>query len=442
MFTNELIAYASGATEMYIDTDESLNILYGHVMDGHMKPLDRPDPFYKPKPNSNTTSPSPNTNTNGSNSSISGTSSPPPPNSEDVPTTPLPVPGSVTSPDSTNKTSFLRRMGSNNTTPEASGTGGGTGTKLFGNKNQAPVIPMEEPRFIVVVGCHALITYDLSKFYIRNTNGSYTSDVSSVAISKFLSDEKIITAESTIFLEEAARAYTDPVACISCVSSDGVMTIITLKSKQVMTESAEIFLLKGVERRPVSIADGIMLPNGDCYLLNNECIVYCLSYTSPNYVHNHAVPVRAGCHHVNPPKEWQFRTGREDKVVAAKKAVHKRRTSMISLTAAPTDLDKIFLKTRTDWNREELFGNQLDAEADRKRGNNNIQSTPQTTIRNAAATKAGLAEVQQSFEERGERLKQINERMEHFREAAAEYKKNSAEQRERMRVKSERWGVF
>lgn len=421
IFTNELIAYAAGASEMYVDANESLDILYGHVMDGDMKPLDRPDPFYKP--------PSPTGSPNSSPSAM-----PPPGSVEDVPPTPPPV----TSPDSSaTKKSFLSRMNSSskNSTPEPSGG------KLFGNKTQATAAPTEGPRWVVVVGCHAMILYDLGKFCVRSASGSYSNDVAGVANSKFLSEEKIITAESTIFVEEAARAYTDPVACISCVSSDGVMTIIALKSMQVMTESIEIFLLKGVERRPVSVSDGVMLPNGDCYLLNNECIVYCLSYSSTNYVHNHAVPVRAGCHHVTPPKEWQFRTGREDKVVAAKKAVQKRRASMISLSAAPTDLDKIFAKTRTDWNREELFGIQADEEACRKRAGS-VQSVPQTALRSAATTKAALAEVQQSFEERGERLKQINERMEHFREAAAEYKKNSAEQRERMKAKSARWGVF
>lgn len=427
VFTNELIAYCVGPSEMYVDVDEEFSVLYGHVLDGHLKPLARPDPFAKPKRHVTTA--------DDKGSVIS----PPPAGGSGTQVTP-PRPISPPSGGEGSKlTSLLRRTGSSTSnilTPEAA----------TGRPAAAAGPPAEEGRSLVVIGCHAVITYDLAKF---STSLKYSSQsgsqpfspvVPNAASSKFLSEERIVAAECTIFVEDAARAYTDPIPCISCISSDGELTVIALRTRQVMTEHVEISLLKGVERKPVDLSDGVLLPNGDCYLLGNDCMVYCASYTSTNYCHNHASPVRATCQHLPPPREWQFRTGREERIQAAKKAVAKRRTSMITLTAAPTDLDKLFAKTRTDWTREELFG--IANEEEEERARNAHRAATQAAHKSTSAVKSEMNELGKALEERGERLRQINERMEVFRDAAAEYKKGAAEQKQRLAAKAARWGVF
>ena len=398
LFTLELLAYGVGPEELYTDCDEELQVRYAHVLNQDMHPLRRPDPHAKPRRQKQ----------------------------EDTPATPPPPPAEkVTSPGSGKLKEIMGKLAS----PEPP------------RRGLLEEVPAEEANFLITVGLHALIVYDLTKFCISlksEKSAPFSAIVPNAATSKFLSGEKIVASQCTICVEDEARAYTEPVPCISCISDDGMLMVLSLKNQSLMTDG-EVALLANVERAPVELELGCLLPNGDSYLVNNGCMVHCAAFSSKTYVHNHTIPVRCGMRHVPSPADWQFKTGREDRIMASKKAIQKRRTSIITLSAAPTDLSKLFSKTRTDWEREDLFGSAIDEEEERRRSATRATGG---ALRSAAATKAELDEVRKAFEERGERLKRINERMELFTESAREFKTNAAAQKEKLRRKNERWGVF
>lgn len=413
LFTLELIAYGIGPEELYSDCDETLQVRYAQVLDKEMCPLLRPNPHARPKRRTQE-----DTDICVDASARTSSLPPAPPQAD-----------SVTSPGQSTLKGLMGKL-----SPDSG--------KRLGRDD----VPVDEANTLIVVCLHALITYNLNKFCISQKyaaeSSPYTSPFSAVvpnaASSKFLSGEKIVAAQCTIFAEEAARAYTQPLPCISCISDDGMLMVLSLKNGALISDG-EVPLLVHVERRPVNIEVGCLLPNGDGYLVNNGCMVHCTSFSSKTYVHNHPVPVRCGTRQVPSPPEWQFKTGREERITASKKAMQKRRASMITLTAAPTDLSKLFVKTRTDWEREDLFKGANDEEEERRR---NATRSTGAALRSAAATKAELDEVRKAFEERGERLARIHERMVLFADSAAEFKANAAAHKEKLRLKNERWGVF
>jgi hypothetical protein len=75
-------------------------------------------------------------------------------------------------------------------------------------------------------------------------------------------------------------------------------------------------------------------------------VLYSATPKSDTYILPHPLPSRATPSSTTLSPSLQLLTGKE-KIIAAKKAtINKRRQSIITITAAPTDLSKIFCKSK------------------------------------------------------------------------------------------------
>lgn len=93
-----------------------------------------------------------------------------------------------------------------------------------------------------------------------------------------------------------------------------------------------------------------MLQRGGHILFNATAI--CLSHSL-----SQSLPDRGSVQATQPPSKAQLLLhGREAVVEKASLALKKRRSSVISLASGPTDLSKIFSKTRDALQKDDLLG--------------------------------------------------------------------------------------
>lgn len=398
--SKELLGYCCSPDELYLDVDECCRALYSCFLDANMEMCAVPDPL------------SVHVVRSDSVSSLGRSSSSGSLNSEDTQST-----VSSTQP----KASGFAFRGKKDDSSAASPSASAKGTKPARGTWSCPE---DQPHFLVVVSNHAMFMYDMRKFAVAtrqptSTSSVFTSVQSGAATSKFLSIAPIVAASTTLLIEEAARAFSDPIACLNCVTSAGDLISASMKHKTVISAEGEpVSILDGVCERPLDLQGGAILSNGDCYLLGSPLVLFSATVSSAEYVHSNLMPSRSSTQTTPPKQQHKLRTGREEKVLAAKKAVAKRRASIITITSAPTDLEKLFSKTMDDRARDDLMGSLVQQ-----------QSAPAEAVvatRSAEAVKKQMHELREAFEERDEKLRRMVEKMEGFKESSQQYRIDSA----------------
>jgi len=283
-------------------------------------------------------------------------------------------------------------------------------------------IPSNAPRYLLQAVGNTVVTFDLSRFAVHIGSGKYSALESHVSTSKTISEHPLIAVQIVMYLEEASRAWADPVPCLVCVDCMANLKIISLREQQIWFSYS---ILQGIQTVPLSAA--IILPTGDLFLEDNGSIIHSVSITSREYIQTKTAPMRASPLVAIPPKSHQLKPSRE---ISAPKVHHHR----ISIFGGGMDLDRLFSKTREQRQKDELF--QKDTEVVEE---NNTQDR---VTKSVMRTKDTMSETKQAFDERGERASRIASKTENFQEAARTYKEQTAAYKERLKRKEKRWGLF
>jgi hypothetical protein len=286
-----------------------------------------------------------------------------------------------------------------------------------------------------------VVTMNLDKFFSTTKRiGSFSSLVAGVGgVSvKAIAKKPIIASVIFTLTEEGVTSdgfdsfeLQDGENYLACLDEEGGLRVVSLKTKAVVSYAN---LLEGLtEGVDTTLYAGTLLPNGNCYMLQKGTMLYSASVTCSDQKMVFSLPQRAFPQSRGIDRSHVLLHGREQHLAGLKMTVKKRRSSVINLSAAPTDLYKIFAKTREQRSKEELFSG-----ASEERNDSSASRT------NAKATKAktDMQELQQNFAERGDRINRIALKMDDFKQSAQEYKQTAQAQKELLRQRNARWGLF
>eukprot|EP01041_Mallomonas_annulata_P006170 gene6170-12502_t len=306
-------------------------------------------------------------------------------------------------------------------------------TKNTNNEATIPSIPMpsDGPRYLIQAVGGSVLTFDLFKFAITNLNGKFSTMESDAVTILKVSECHLVAVQLVSYIEEASRAWSDPVPCLLCVDYSGLTTIISIKEQEIWYKTPILNGIIGTIQDDVK--DGIILSNGNIYLQENNSIIHSIALSSSAYIQPVTTPIRVSPVIAVPPKSYQFHHGRENFILAARNA--KKNKTIFS--SSGIDLDKIFSKTKEQLEKEDLMGYQ-DVEVEVEE---NIVSTRAAT-KATAKTNQTMSETRQAFEERGERAARVANKTGDLQDAARNYKEQTAELKEKMKQKASRWGLF
>jgi hypothetical protein len=293
--------------------------------------------------------------------------------------------------------------------------------------------PPAAPRFVIIVQGTSVRRCDIRSFARIYPSGQ-TQPQPGGNMSRPIAASRIVCADFMSYIEDAARFWTQPIPSIACVDDTADMYVVTLRSGSAMSR---FDALPQVLAEPYDITCATVLPNGNAFICSSSNMIFTTTPSNKEFLQTLALPSRASTL-FSPPDPALRLTAPEPEVPGAKKA--KRRSSF--LMSAPADLDKLFLKTYEQRQKDELFRSAKREE--RGSGSEHKISREGVADANSSAsrTKATMDETRKNFEERGERLSKLNQKMEDFGLQAKEYKANSAAHKEKMRKKAQKWGVF
>jgi hypothetical protein len=188
---------------------------------------------------------------------------------------------------------------------------------------------------------------------------------------------------------------------------------------------------------------GVLLSNGSCYLLQKGIMQYSSHLLfldeekHPVELLSDALPERAIPTSRELNKNLGLLHGREQLLANLKAQLKKRRSSVISLSAAPTDLYKVFQKNREQRTKDEL----LEGTTNPNSGNSPVNNAKATQA-GAQKVKSELDQLKEGFAERGEKINRIALKMDDFKQSATTYKQVAKEQKEILAKRNSRWGLF
>ena len=298
-------------------------------------------------------------------------------------------------------------------------------------------VPPGGPKYLLQIRCNSIVYFDLSKFALPLGNGKFSALHPGSATIRALSDNDITAANVVGYLEEAARAWADPEPCLTYLDAAGVCSIISLRDQCTWCSND---VLGGTLGSQALMSRGLVLPNGNIYSLQNGSIIYSCYPRCNLYVQPKPLPIRA-CPQLmaQQVKASQFRTGRETVPVAKGKgfSTHIRKMTGVSRNV---DLDKLFLKTKDQKDRDELL---LGADDSDSNAVDNTQALRKDATRKAVATaNASAMETRDAFDERGEALSRLNQKTDNFKNAALDYRETAKATKENLKQKASRWGLF
>lgn len=286
-----------------------------------------------------------------------------------------------------------------------------------------------------------VVTMSIDKFFAPSkkidTFRNLAAGVSGVSV-KAISKKSIVASVIFTFTDEGVTSdgfdsfeLQDGENYLACLDEEGCLRLVSLKTKAVVSHAD---LLEGVaEGENTTLYSGTLLPNGNCYMLQKGTMLYSASVSSTEQKLVFPLPERAFPQSRGIDRSHVLLHGREQFLAGLKMTIKKRRSSVINLTAAPTDLYKIFAKTREQRAKEELFAGASEESNDNA-----------ATRANSKATKAmtDIQQLQQNFAERGDRINRIALKMDDFKQSAQEYKQTAQAQKELLRQRNARWGLF
>ncbi len=327
------------------------------------------------------------------------------------------------------------------------------------------------PRKLCFIKGIDIVTMLIDKFYSPSKKidsfGNLANGVTGVSIKTISNHSKkrvsIITSCVFTFSEEDSNSSKrNPIGSITdgfdsfelqdgenylaCLDEAGILRVISLKSKSTVSE---VNLLEGIVEKDEDSTNeddstsilyaGTILPNGNCYMLQKGTMLYSATVTTTIGEQQqqrlvYGLPERAYPQSRGIDRSHVLLHGREQFLAGLKMTIKKRRSSVINLTAAPTDLYKIFAKTREQRSKDELLAGSQE----------NTVSDNSAVRANTKAAKAAndMQELQRNFAERGDRINRIAMKMDDFKLSAQEYKQTAAAQKELLRQRNARWGLF
>lgn len=287
---------------------------------------------------------------------------------------------------------------------------------------------------------------------LRSASSSYQETAIDFVAVKRIADAPIVHAERVVYIEEATRAWSMPIPCIASVDSAGAFYLHSLRDK---VPISNVDLLGEVIDPNKPLVGGVVLPNGytilfhlikclknndslsprSCYMRSDGLMILNGAPSSKAYILEGINPTRASSDSIPPPTSYQLSHGRDVTAAKAAAAGGGRRRSILSYSSAPTDLSKLFAKTRDQRQKEELFGPLRVEDSD---------GDEASTSANAAASRAlsAAAETREAFMERGEKLKRLQQKMDGFKDVSGEYRQNIKNQKAKLQEKAQRWGFF
>ena len=167
----------------------------------------------------------------------------------------------------------------------------------------------------------------------------------------------LLTYQRTAAVESEGIEEDSPsFLALACLTSDCELAFAAVKKEPSLV--LQVPLLDGVLDRPAASAEAaVVLPNGNCYLLLSGGKIL-LSSAAVSNTHSLPCPLpeKASAECQAQGKGRSLLHGREHVVEKVNLALKKRRQSMLSIAAGPTDLSKLFSKTRDVLQKEELLG--------------------------------------------------------------------------------------
>lgn len=317
-----------------------------------------------------------------------------------------------------------------------------------------PEDPVDEkllPRFLMLVRGKALLTFDLQRLAAASSKQqtttsaggsmwkSSTSSVpqspsASITSSRNISQHPVVAAALLRFAPEDEGADR---LCFACVNRDGLFVLVSTKQRAPVSHSNLLEGVLDVEADRCLVRLGVVLRNCDVYFLSDaRSMIYSATARSEAYAVSEPLPQRASPQSTAPTRDCWLLHGREDQMAQMKATLKKRRSSVINISAAPTDLYKIFSKTRHQRGREELL-----EDSSRDYGDDH-GSSAKAAGRGANKAMSELNQVKANFEERGQRINQIALKMDDFKQSAQQYRQQVAVQKEELKKKNSRWGLF
>ena len=333
----------------------------------------------------------------------------------------------------------------NSATSSAAGSGKGANTfmqKFKRGSSDVAVLPPsfppppESPRYVLLVQGPYMRRCDMRDF-ARVYAHTSSHPAHSGCVSRAIAASSIVCAQTVSYIEDAARFWTQPLDSVTCVDDTAHMYVVTTRSGAAMSR---FDALPQVVAEPYAITCATVLSNGNAFICSNGNIIYTTSPSSAEFQQVLTPPTRATT--MCSPPDVSLRLAAPE-IASHTKSKQKRRGSF--LMSSPADLDKLFVKTYEQRQKDELFRSSAPKSSSQvsSPGQHNVS---REGVLDASATtssaKATMDQTRLNFVERGERLSKLNQKMEDFGLQAKEYKANSAAHREKMRKKAQKWGIF
>lgn len=292
------------------------------------------------------------------------------------------------------------------------------------------------PRLLLICKGRELIELDISRF------ASSTKATAAVSSRRIVARNPVISVTIMAFVEEAARAYSDPIQCLSLVSTDGSIVVVSVGSGSNVGSTS---LLESIIAPPAKVSKASLLPSGDCFMVNDNGIIFCCRIESSSHIVTVPVPMNIALDIVPPAFELQLSHGRDKQLAASAAAIKKRRQSMISITSGPADLDKIFFRTRDQRMKDELLeeeddDNEYDSDGGHRRKASSSSFSSMSS--NTASIASVGQEIREGFAQRGEKLSRLTRDLDQVQANAKEYREAVKSYKEKLRQKNARWGLF
>jgi hypothetical protein len=296
------------------------------------------------------------------------------------------------------------------------------------NNSASVVFPSKAPRYLLYIIGKILYTYDISKFSGLGSKLNLSASLSSAerwATSRKLTDGNILSAEKLVFIEEATRAYSEPIVCIASLDSDGSFYLHSFKDKSAITNSP-MFL--GVCSPESPLLRGSVLKNGSCYAQQNENMIHVASTFSTKHILSVCPPSTSMITLTPPNSSLQLNDSKDSKQF---QTTIKRRMSIMPM--ASINLNQFFSKTRDQREKEELF-KSTSTDDDDSIGNSS----------QSAANKAlqAAAEAREALQERGRKLQQLNKKTDAMASSSEDFRNQVKKEKEKLQEKNNRWGIF
>jgi hypothetical protein len=204
----------------------------------------------------------------------------------------------------------------------------------------------------------------------------------SFSLSFSLSLSSSLIGQVLNYTEEANRGWTDPLTCLSVINSLGIMTTITLQNRENicqtdllqgyvssigtnpnsnsnLQEKVNLYLENSREKSKKTefcfentIKNGVMLPNGNCYLLQLSGVVLSASLSRQStHILNAPLPTRVSTTTTTTPLSCTLYGSVEQdlKITLCQALLKKQQSSMFGglpvVHSGPADLNKLFAKT-------------------------------------------------------------------------------------------------